>query len=240
MRKCFSRPAAAIAVVFLAVTILGYGLAARTEAKDANPADSRYQMVLPNFSALAKQVQPGVVNIRTVKTTKEGGPVFRHFFGNPFGNREPNREPFGEGGPGRDFKQRSLGSGFIIDTDGYILTNNHVVEDADEITVRLADEREFKAKVVGRDPKTDLALIEIEAPQDLPALTLGDSDGAAGRRLGHRRRQPLRPGADRHGRDRERQGTRHRRRPLRRLHPDRRLHQPRQQRRPAVQPAAAR
>ena len=111
MRKCFSRPAAAIAAVFLAVTILGYGLEARTEAKDANPAESRYQMVLPNFSALAKQVQPGVVNIRTVKTTKEGGPVFRHFFGNPFGNREPNREPFGEGGPGREFKQTQPGVG---------------------------------------------------------------------------------------------------------------------------------
>jgi serine protease Do len=176
MRKCFSRTAAAIAVVFLAVTILGYGLEARTEAKDANPADSRYQMVLPNFSALAKQVQPGVVNIRTVKTTKEGGPVFRHFFGNPFGNREPNREPFGEGGPGRDFKQRSLGSGFIIDTDGFIVTNNHVVENADQIKVRLADEREFDAKIIGRDPKTDLALIRIEGAKDLSPLKMGDSE----------------------------------------------------------------
>ena len=177
MRKCFSRPAAAIAAVFLAVTILGYGLEARTEAKDANPAEARYQMVLPNFSALAKQVQPGVVNIRTVKTTKEGGPVFRHFFGNPFGNREPNREPFGEGGPGREFKQRSLGSGFIIDTDGFIVTNNHVVENADQIKVRLADEREFDAKIIGRDPKTDLALIRIEGAKDLSPLKMGDSEG---------------------------------------------------------------
>jgi serine protease Do len=176
MRKCFSRPAAAIAAVFLAVTVLGYGLEARTEAKDANPAEARYQMVVPNFSALAKQVQPGVVNIRTVKTTKEGGPVFRHFFGNPFGNREPNREPFGEGGPGREFKQRSLGSGFIIDTDGFIVTNNHVVENADQIKVRLADEREFDAKIIGRDPKTDLALIRIEGAKDLSPLKMGDSE----------------------------------------------------------------
>jgi serine protease Do len=135
-------------------------------------------MVLPNFSALAKQVQPGVVNIRTVKTTKEGGPVFRHFFGNPFGNRDPfgGRDPFGEGGPGRDFKQRSLGSGFIIDREGLIVTNNHVVENADQIKVRLADDREFDAKVIGRDSKTDLALIQIEGAKDLSPLKLGDSE----------------------------------------------------------------
>jgi serine protease Do len=107
-----------------------------------------------------------------VKTTKEGGPVFRHFFGNPFGNRDP----FGEGGPGREFKQRSLGSGFIIDREGFIVTNNHVVENADQIKVRLSDEREFDAKIIGRDPKTDLALIQIDGAKDLSPLKLGDSE----------------------------------------------------------------
>jgi serine protease Do len=165
-----------MAAAFIAALIWGYGLEAPTEAKDNAPADSTYQMVLPNFSALAKQVQPGVVNIRTVKTTKEGGPVFRHFFGNPFGNRDPNRDPFGEGGPGREFKQRSLGSGFIIDKEGFIVTNNHVVENADQIKVRLADEREFDAKIIGRDPKTDLALIQIEGAKDLSPLKMGDSE----------------------------------------------------------------
>jgi serine protease Do len=130
------------------------------------------QMVLPNFSALAKQVQPGVVNIRTVKTIKGGGPVFRHFFG-PFDPRSP-LPPFGEGTPGNEQRQRSLGSGFIMDAEGFIITNNHVVEDADQIKVRLADEREFDARIIGRDSKTDLALIKIDG-KDLFPLRLGDS-----------------------------------------------------------------
>jgi serine protease Do len=165
-------------VAFMATLIWGYSSESPTEAKDCAAADSNYQMVLPNFSALAKLVQPGVVNIRTVKTLKEGGPVFRHFFGNPFGNRDPfnNREPFGEGSPGRQFKQGSLGSGFIIDREGFIVTNNHVVENADQIKVRLADEQEFDAKVIGRDPKTDLALIQIEGAQNLYPLKMGDSE----------------------------------------------------------------
>jgi serine protease Do len=164
-----------VAVLVITGFIWGYAMENRSEAKDDTAPDAKYQMVLPNFSALAKQVQPGVVNIRTVKTTKEGGPVFRHFFGNPFGNRDPFRDPFGEG-PGREFKQRSLGSGFIIDGEGYIVTNNHVVENADQIKVRLADEREFDAKIVGRDPKTDLALIRIDDAKDLSPLKLGDSE----------------------------------------------------------------
>jgi serine protease Do len=167
---------AAAAVLMTAGLIWGYGLETRSDAKEPESADAKYQMVLPNFSALAKQVQPGVVNIRTVKTTKEGGPVFRHFFGNPFGNRDPNRDPFGEGGPGREFKQRSLGSGFIIDKEGFIVTNNHVVENADQIKVRLVDEREFDAKIIGRDPKTDLALIQIEGAKELSPLKMGDSE----------------------------------------------------------------
>ncbi len=132
--------------------------------------------VLPNFAELARQVKPGVVNIRTVKIQKEGGPVFRHFFGNPFGDRDPFRDFFGEGGPGREFRQQSLGSGFILDSEGYIVTNNHVIEGADQIKVRLFDEREFDARIIGRDSKTDLALIKIEGAKDLRPLRLGDSD----------------------------------------------------------------
>ena len=133
-----------------------------------------------NFSELAQKVRPGVVNIRTVKTIKGGGRVFKHFFGGPFGgNNNPFEEffgPFRGNGGGRDFKQRSLGSGFIIDRDGYIVTNNHVIEGADQIRVKLADGQEFDAKLVGRDPKTDLALIKIAASKDLVPLEMGNSD----------------------------------------------------------------
>lgn len=138
------------------------------------------RMVPENFSQLAEVAKPAVVNIRTEKTVQGGGKVFRHFFGNPFGGRErdPFKDFFGpfEEGPSKEFKQRSLGSGFIIDKEGFIVTNNHVVEGADEIKVRLADEREYEATVVGRDPKTDLALIKIEGAKDLIPLPVGDSE----------------------------------------------------------------
>ncbi len=166
---------AVAAVLLLAGAIGGYGLETRSQAADTSSADSRYQTILPNFSALAKQAQPGVVNIRTVKTIKGGGPVFRHFFG-PFDRRGPFGGPFGEGAPGNEFKQRSLGSGFLLDKEGFIVTNNHVIEDADQIKVRLSDEREFDAKLIGRDSKTDLALIRIEGAKDLTPLPMGDSD----------------------------------------------------------------
>ena len=76
----------------------------------------------------------------------------------------------------REFKQQSLGTGFIIDKDGFILTNNHVVEKTDEIKVRLSDDKEYLAKIIGRDPKTDLALIKIEPDNSLTPLPLGDSE----------------------------------------------------------------
>lgn len=134
-------------------------------------------MVPANFTQLAEKAKPGVVNIRTEKTVNGGGPVFRHFFGrNPHGRQDPFQDFFGLG-PQREFKQRSLGSGFLLDKDGYIVTNNHVVEDADQIKVRLSNEAEYDAKIIGRDPKTDLALIKIDAPaEDLKPLELGDSD----------------------------------------------------------------
>jgi serine protease Do len=134
-------------------------------------------MVPVNFTQLAEQAKPGVVNIRTVKTVNGSGPVFRHFFGqDPHGQQDPFRDFFGFG-PQREFKQRSLGSGFLIDKAGFIVTNNHVVEDADQIKVRLYDETEFDATVVGRDPKTDIALIKIDAGSaDLKPLKMGNSD----------------------------------------------------------------
>jgi serine protease Do len=130
-----------------------------------------------SFADLAEKVMPAVVNISTISTVRVPGNPFKHFFG-------PDEGPFGDffhhffgDIPDRAMKQQSLGSGFIIDKDGYIITNNHVVEGADEIKVKLADGREFKAKVVGRDSKTDIALLKISSLfKYLPSLPLGDSD----------------------------------------------------------------
>lgn len=136
-------------------------------------------MIPMNFTDIAQKAKPGVVNIRTVKIVKGGGRVFRHFFGKPFSNNDPFKdffEPFAKQDPQKEFKQRSLGSGFIIDRKGYIVTNNHVVENADQIKVKLANGKEFDAKIVGRDPKTDLALIKIAASSDLVPLKIGDSN----------------------------------------------------------------
>ncbi|MDJ0855616.1 MAG: Do family serine endopeptidase [Desulfobacterales bacterium] len=142
----------------------------------AEAATSASTVMVPvSFTELADKARAGVVNIRTVKNTKEGGPVFRHFFGrNPFRREDPFRDFFG---PQREFKQRSLGSGFLIDDKGFIVTNNHVVENADQIKVRLYDETEYDAEIVGRDPKTDIALIRIKPNgNDLQPLKLGNSD----------------------------------------------------------------
>jgi serine protease Do len=131
-----------------------------------------------SFAELAEEVRPAVVNISTTSTVRVPGNPFRHFFGphesDPFGGFFGKF--FGDV-PDRELKQQSLGSGFIINKDGFIITNNHVVEGAEEIKVKMSDGREFTAKVVGRDPKTDLALIKISSPfKSLPTLPLGDSD----------------------------------------------------------------
>ncbi len=123
-----------------------------------------------SFTDLAKKMKPSVINIRSTKIVKHPGRGFWSPFGDEFFERF-----FGENPP-REFPQNSLGSGFIIDEKGYILTNNHVIEKADKIKVRLSDEEEFDAEVVGRDPKTDIALIKIEPTKPLQAVTMGDSD----------------------------------------------------------------
>jgi len=133
-----------------------------------------------SFTDLAKKMKPSVINIRSTKLVKHPGKGFW----SPFAPRSPFRDFFGDEFferffgemPPREFPQNSLGSGFIIDEKGYILTNNHVIEKADKIKVRLSDEQEFDAEVVGRDPKTDIALIKIESTKSLQAVTMGDSD----------------------------------------------------------------
>jgi serine protease Do len=137
------------------------------------------KMVPSNFDVLAKKVSPAVVNIRTVKTVRGGGYGFHRYRRSPFGEDDPFNdffEKFFGGVQPRDFKQRSLGSGFIIDPEGYIVTNNHVVDEVDKITVVLATEEEYDAKIIGCDPYTDIALIKIDADRKLPYVELGDSD----------------------------------------------------------------
>jgi serine protease Do len=134
------------------------------------------------FVDLAAQLMPATVNISTTKVIKrrddpyhnfDSDETFREFFGEEF------FEKFfgGPSPPGRqDRTLRSLGSGFIVSKEGYIITNNHVIEEADEIKVRLSDKEEFDATIIGRDAKTDIALIKIDPPKNLPFVKLGNSD----------------------------------------------------------------
>ncbi len=136
-------------------------------------------MVPESFSSLAEMVSPAVVNVRTEKSIPGGGRVYRHFNQNPFGNDDRFNDFFekffGEQIP-KDHKERSLGSGFIIDKDGFIVTNNHVVENSEKIKVKLKDGKEYTAEIIGRDPSTDLALIKVPSGNDLPVIALGDSN----------------------------------------------------------------
>ena len=170
--------AALLAVMTLSglSVIEGSGVGWASSAGASNSAEP--PMVPASFSQLAEAVGPAVVNIRTVKTLKGGGPVFRHFQREPGGRENPFNEFFerffGEEMQ-REFKQPSLGSGFIIDKEGHVVTNNHVIEDADQIKVKLDDQKEFDAQVIGRDPSTDLALLKIKSTYDYPTVKLGDS-----------------------------------------------------------------
>ena len=163
-----------------AVAGFGYGMTATAKTGEAQAAETAAvsagsPMVPGNFSDLAEKVRAGVVNIQVSKKVKNAR--FERFGGNPFGDRNPFGDFFGPfEGNQPDRKQQGVGSGFIMSKEGYILTNNHVVEDADQIKVKLAGGKEFAGKIVGRDPKTDLALIKIEAASELQPLKLGNSD----------------------------------------------------------------
>ena len=125
---------------------------------DPTPVTEGKSPVVTSYADALDAIRPAVVSVYSSKTVREQVPEFYRQMGVQ----------------GREQKQRGLGSGVIVSADGYILTNNHVVDDADELKVLLNDEREYTAKVIGTDPKTDVAVIKIDAA-DLPSVTLADS-----------------------------------------------------------------
>ena len=142
------------------------------------PAASLPETLQAAFVGVAQQVRPAVVNVGTIQRSRSrrpsapqpgaDDPFFQDFFKQFFGSDAPGQRP--------EFRQPSLGSGVIIDKRGLVLTNFHVIRGADEITVRLSDKREYRGRVLGVDPKTDLAVLRFEPDHELRVAALGDSD----------------------------------------------------------------
>jgi serine protease Do len=169
----------ALFLVMLAPLIGFHNIVYDTRGDSAYAEETPYFNAPASFNRLAVLVSPAVVNIRTVKTITGGGPVFRQFQRDPWGKEGPFKEFFERffgDEMQKEFKQPSLGSGFIIDKTGYVVTNNHVIEDADQIKVKLKDKSEFDATIIGRDPNTDIALLKIESDENFATVKLGDSD----------------------------------------------------------------
>ena len=158
--------ASSSALLALALTARGDGAPAAKMPelkKDFSPVSDGRSSVIASYADIVDPVQKEVVSIESSKIVREAiNPIMRQFFG-----EVPEDE--------REHKEMGLGSGVIVSSDGYILTNNHVVEGADELTVDMADGHKYSAKVVGADPKTDIAVVKIEAA-GLPAVTFADSD----------------------------------------------------------------
>ena len=153
-------------VAGLAVAAVALGAATGAAARE----------VPDTFAPIAERLLPAVVNISTTKRV-EGGPGMPQLPpGSPF--KEFFERYFQQRGPQQERELHSLGSGFIIDPEGYVVTNNHVVREADEVTVILQDDTRLRAEIVGRDGKTDLALLRVKAERKLPDVDWGDSDRA--------------------------------------------------------------
>jgi serine protease Do len=182
----YSVAVAGLAIILLVVGLTGPYWASRvayaTESGRAAAAREQLQSATDLsrvFQQVAKAVRPSVVNISSVRriqpraqtpTSPSPHMPFREFFGEDFFDRF-----FQHRTPQRGFEQRGLGTGVIVSEDGYILTNNHVIEGADEVTITLSDDRAYKAEVIGTDDKTDLAVLKIDV-SELTEATLGDSD----------------------------------------------------------------
>src|SRR5438128_2532865 len=175
---------ALIAVLVLVSVGAGFAIhalspwpAVRREAAPRSVGD--VETVQSAFVSVAARVRPSVVNVGTVQVAHTrrapmvpgpfaDDPFFKDFFDQFFGRRGP--------APPEEYRQSGLGSGVIVDKRGYVLTNFHVVRGADAVTVRLSSKQEFRGKVVGTDPKTDLAMIRFDPSVELSAATLGNSD----------------------------------------------------------------
>lgn len=168
----------------LAVTLLGALFTTARESRGAEPRTSpvRHAPVpvalqspgaqpfgLDTFRNIARAVNDGVVNINTEKLVRRPSDPFHGLFGDEEG-------PFGPPNRSERMRQTSLGTGFVVDEEGHILTNRHVIADMDEITVSFPDGKDYEARVIGQDARTDVALIKIEPEHDLTVLSLGNSD----------------------------------------------------------------
>ncbi|MBX6321639.1 MAG: DegQ family serine endoprotease [Rhodospirillaceae bacterium] len=182
-RRRLARGAAAAAGAALLGTALVAGLDGPAAVAQVTPQSPMAVQALPSFADMIDQVQPAVVTVSTSARVRGG--AFRTF---EFPFDVPKDSPFYDffkqfqdqlrkhGQRGGELRRQGLGSGFIIDPSGYIVTNNHVIDGADEIRVTLQNGDDYKGKVVGADSKTDLALLKIDAPKSLPYVEWGDSD----------------------------------------------------------------
>ena len=190
MSKQWTMARKGVLVVVAAALLMGAGLGVGLAGGKGNPIGATGDTAMPavaapagapaSFTDLVEHVGGSVVNIKVTKVERMSGPnsmgpegfeqdsPFGDFLDKFFGGQMPQMP--------REHRQQGAGSGFIISKDGYIVTNNHVVEGATEVTVTLANKKEYTAKVIGRDPKTDIALVKIEPKETLTVASLGDSD----------------------------------------------------------------
>ena len=173
-------------VVLLSCVVSFSNIAVAAEATD-KPVEKSAERPA-SFADLVEKLSPAVVNVSTAQKVKGGNPQlglpfqdlpdspefepFRQFF-DQFNKKQGQKSDKGDEG---DHEVYSLGSGFVIDATGYIITNNHVIDDAEEVTVTFSDNSKYSAKIIGRDKKTDLALLKIESKKPLPFVPMGDSD----------------------------------------------------------------
>ncbi|RYF79499.1 MAG: DegQ family serine endoprotease [Comamonadaceae bacterium] len=180
----FATPPKKLHSLVLAGALALFGGAAWLAPASTAQAQAAALRALPDFADLVDQVGPSVVNIRTVEKVAQRGPngapmdeemqeLFRRFFGPNFPGAPRQGRPSTPQEEPQQQRPRGVGSGFILSADGYVMTNAHVIEDASEVIVTLADKREFKARIVGTDQRTDVAVVKLDAT-GLPAVKVGD------------------------------------------------------------------